>query len=45
VNPYGSIARSSQDMHPDMAELILWSRDLSLGYLKHPPLVQYISAE
>src|SRR4029079_12950374 len=39
---YGSIARSSQDLHPDMAELILWSRDLSLGYLKHPPLAAWV---
>ena len=29
---YRSIARSSQDLHPDMTELISWSRDLSLGY-------------
>ena len=29
-------------MHPDMAELILWSRDLSLGYLKHPPLAAWV---
>ena len=35
---YGSIAKSSQDLHPDMVELIAWSRDLSLGYPKHPPL-------
>ena len=35
---YGSIAKSSQDLHPDMTELIAWSRDLSLGYPKHPPL-------
>lgn len=35
---YGSIAKSSQDLHPDMAELIAWSRDPSLGYPKHPPL-------
>jgi 4-amino-4-deoxy-L-arabinose transferase-like glycosyltransferase len=35
---YGSIAKGSQDLHPDMTELISWSRDLSLGYPKHPPL-------
>jgi 4-amino-4-deoxy-L-arabinose transferase-like glycosyltransferase len=35
---YGSIAKSSQDLHPDMVEQIAWSRDLSLGYPKHPPL-------
>ena len=39
---YGSIARSSQDLHPDMAELISWSRDLSLGYFKHPPLAAWL---
>ena len=39
---YASIARSSQDLHPDMAELISWSRDLSLGYLKHPPLAAWL---
>lgn len=35
---YGTIAKSSQDLHPDMTELIAWSRDPSLGYPKHPPL-------
>ena len=39
---YGSIARSSQDLHPDMTELISWSRDLSLGYFKHPPLAAWL---
>ena len=34
---YGVIAKSSQDLHPDMTELIAWSRDLALGYPKHPP--------
>ena len=35
---YGSIAKSSQDIHPDMAEVFSWSRNLSFGYSKHPPL-------
>jgi hypothetical protein len=39
---YGSLARSSQDLHPDMTELITWSRDVSLGYIKHPPLAAWI---
>jgi hypothetical protein len=34
---YGVIAKSNQDLHPDMTELIAWSRDLALGYPKHPP--------
>jgi 4-amino-4-deoxy-L-arabinose transferase-like glycosyltransferase len=40
---YGSIAKSSQDLHPDMAELISWSRDLALGYPKHPPLGAWLA--
>jgi 4-amino-4-deoxy-L-arabinose transferase-like glycosyltransferase len=39
---YGAIARSSQDLHPDMTELIAWSRALSFGYLKHPPLAAWL---
>ena len=39
---YASIARSSQDLHPDMTELLAWSRDLSLGYVKHPPLAAWL---
>ena len=39
---YAVIAKSSQDLHPDMTEIIAWSRDLSLGYLKHPPLAAWI---
>src|SRR5665811_567960 len=35
---YGTIAKSSQGLHYDMTEVIAWSRDLSLGYLKHPPM-------
>jgi 4-amino-4-deoxy-L-arabinose transferase-like glycosyltransferase len=34
---YGVIAKSSQDLHPDMTELIGWSRNLALGFPKHPP--------
>ena len=39
---YAVIAKSSQDLHPDMTEIIAWSRDLSLGYLKHPPLAAWV---
>lgn len=39
---YASISQSSHDIHPDMAELISWSRNLSLGYLKHPPLAAWL---
>jgi 4-amino-4-deoxy-L-arabinose transferase-like glycosyltransferase len=40
---YGSIAKSSQDLHPDMVEQVAWSRDLSLGYPKHPPLGAWLA--
>jgi 4-amino-4-deoxy-L-arabinose transferase-like glycosyltransferase len=39
---YGTIAKSGQGLHPDMTELLDWSRDLSLGYLKHPPLATWL---
>jgi len=38
---YGTIAKSSQGLHPDMTELIAWSRNLAWGY-KHPPLAALI---
>jgi 4-amino-4-deoxy-L-arabinose transferase-like glycosyltransferase len=39
---YGTIAKGSQGLHYDMTEVVAWSRDLSLGYLKHPPLAGWI---
>jgi hypothetical protein len=36
------IARSSQDLHPGMTELIAWSRHRDFGYLKHPPLAAWL---
>jgi hypothetical protein len=39
---YGTIAKGGQGLHPDMTEIVAWSRDLSLGYLKHPPLAAWI---
>ncbi len=29
---YGTIAKSPQGLHPDMTEIVAWSRDLALGY-------------
>ena len=39
---YDSISNSNQDLQSDMTELIAWSRDLSFGYLKHPPLAAWV---
>lgn len=39
---YLIIARSTTDMHPDMAEMVTWAQELSLGYPKHPPLPAFI---
>jgi len=39
---YGAVAKSSQGLHSDMTEIVAWSRDLSFGYLKHPPLAASI---
>lgn len=41
---YGTIAKAPQGLHPDMVEVVAWSRDLSLGYLKHPPLAAWLVA-
>jgi 4-amino-4-deoxy-L-arabinose transferase-like glycosyltransferase len=35
---YGIVAKSSQDIHFDMGEMVAWSREVSLGTTKHPPL-------
>jgi len=35
---YGVIAKSSQDLHFDMVEQIVWSRELAAGFWKHPPM-------
>lgn len=40
---YGTVAKSAQGLHPDMTEVIAWSRDLSLGYLKHPPFSAWVA--
>ena len=40
---YGVLAKASQDIHPDMAELVTWSRELALGYPKHPPLSAWLT--
>ena len=34
---YGLIAKSSQDIQFDAAELVTWSQHPALGYTKHPP--------
>jgi hypothetical protein len=39
---YGAIAKSNRDIHYDTAELVAWSRELALGYPKHPPLATWI---
>ncbi len=40
---YGVIAKSGQDVHPDMAELVTWAREPALGYFKHPPLAAWLA--
>jgi 4-amino-4-deoxy-L-arabinose transferase-like glycosyltransferase len=34
---YGAIAKSSQDIHFDMGEMVAWSHEVTLGTPKHPP--------
>ncbi|MGZ3411040.1 MAG: glycosyltransferase family 39 protein [Xanthobacteraceae bacterium] len=35
---YGAIAKSSQDVHFDMGEAVVWSHEALAGTPKHPPL-------
>lgn len=39
---YGVIAKSSQDINADMAEMVVWAREPALGYPKHPPLLAFV---
>src|ERR1700683_953686 len=39
---YGVIAKSSQDINADMAEMGIWAREPALGYPKPPPLLAYV---
>jgi hypothetical protein len=39
---YGVIAKGNQDLHPDMTELIAWSRNLAFGFPKHPPFAAIV---
>jgi len=41
---YGTVTKAPQGLHPDMTELVAWSRDLAPGYLKHPPLAAWLVA-
>lgn len=34
---YWLISRATRDMNADMAEMVIWTRELALGYPKHPP--------
>ncbi len=40
---YGIVAKSSQDINADLGEMVVWGRELALGYPKHPPLVAYVT--
>lgn len=39
---YAAIAKSSQDIHPDMAEMAAWSHEVGIGTPKHPPLAAWL---
>lgn len=39
---YGAISRASQDIHFDMGEAVLWSREALLANPKHPPLSAWL---
>jgi dolichyl-phosphate-mannose-protein mannosyltransferase len=40
---YGVIAKSSQDVHFDMGEIVSWSLVPAFGYPKHPPFSAWVA--
>jgi len=41
---YAIVAKSSQDLNADMAEMVVWAQHPALGYSKHPPLLAWVLA-
>jgi 4-amino-4-deoxy-L-arabinose transferase-like glycosyltransferase len=39
---YAVIAKASQDFHFDMGEMVAWSREVTFGTPKHPPLPAWL---
>jgi 4-amino-4-deoxy-L-arabinose transferase-like glycosyltransferase len=39
---YAMIAKSSQDLNADLAEMVVWTREMALGYPKHPPFLAWV---
>jgi 4-amino-4-deoxy-L-arabinose transferase-like glycosyltransferase len=39
---YAVVAKASQDFHFDMGEMVAWSREVTLGTPKHPPLPAWL---
>jgi 4-amino-4-deoxy-L-arabinose transferase-like glycosyltransferase len=40
---YAVIAKASQDFHFDMGEMVAWSREVTFGTPKHPPLPAWLT--
>ena len=41
---YAVVAKQSQDFHFDMGEMVAWSREVTFGTPKHPPLPAWLVA-
>src|SRR5215470_15148214 len=41
---YAVLAKASQDFHFDMGEMVAWSREITFGTPKHPPLPAWLVA-
>jgi len=39
---YAAVAKSSQDIHTDMGEIVAWAYDAGVGTPKHPPLAAWL---
>src|SRR5215471_11886305 len=41
---YAVVAKASQDFHFDMGEMVAWSREITFGTPKHPPMPAWLVA-
>jgi Dolichyl-phosphate-mannose-protein mannosyltransferase len=39
---YATVAKSSQDIHTDMGEMVAWAHDAGIGTPKHPPFAAWL---
>lgn len=39
---YGIVSKSTQDINADLAEMVVWTREMAWGFPKHPPFLAWV---